>query len=77
MCVTFLTLFFKDFLKQTSFSSMLVENNHNLVVAKTFHIHLSLKKSLESNVSICCVTCIYAFYFIVSFFLSKKIKQSF
>ena len=72
MCITFLTLFFKDFLKQTSFSSMLVENNHNLVVAKTFHIHLSLKKSLESNVSICCVTCIYAFYFIVSLFYLRR-----
>ena len=72
MCVTFLTLLLKDFLKQTSFSSMLVENDHNLVVAKTFHIHLSLKKSLESNVSICCVTFIYAFYFIVSFFYLRR-----
>ena len=61
MCVNFLK-YSIDFLVVTSFSSMLVENDRNLMIEKMFCIQLSLKKVFGDLVSICYVTCIYLFY---------------
>ena len=44
ICVNFLK-YSIDFLVQTLFSSLLVENDRNLFVAEMFRIQLSLKKS--------------------------------
>ena len=55
MCVTFLK-YWIDFLVQTSFSLLLVENDHNLFMAKLFFIQLSLKKvfgDLRFNLFLC------------------------
>ena len=55
MCVNFLK--YLTFLVQNSFSSILVENDRNLIVAKMFRtMQLPLKKrSSETYISICCV----------------------
>ena len=61
------------FLLQNSFSSMLVESDHNIIIAKMFRIQLSLKKvfgylhfqSVVLHVCIC--------YFILTFLIEDKI----
>ena len=75
MCVNFLR-YLINFFVQMSSSSMLVENDCNLLIAKMFltvsYIYnYHWKKSLETYVSICCVTCIY-FYFILTLFDSGR-----
>ena len=70
MCVNFLK-YSIDFLVPTSFLSILVENDRNLMIEKMFCIQLSLKKIFGDLVSICYVTCIY-FLFYIELFWSKK-----
>ena len=69
MCVNFLK-YSIDFLVVSSFSSMLVENDRNLMIEKMFCIQLWLKIVFRDLVSICYVTCIYLFY--IELFWSEK-----
>ena len=69
MCVNFLK-YSIDFLVVSSFSSMLVENDRNLMIEKMFCIQLWLKIVFGDLVSICYVTCIYLFY--IELFWSEK-----
>ena len=66
MCVNFLK-YSIDFLVPTSFLSILVENDRNLMIEKMFCIQLSLKKIFGDLVSICYVTCIYFLFYIELF----------
>ena len=69
MCVNFLK-YSIDFLVVSSFSSMLVENDRNLMIEKMCCIQLWLKIVFGDLVSICYVTCIYLFY--IELFWSEK-----
>ena len=52
---------------------MLVEKDHDLIIAKMFCIQLSLKKVFRDLRFNRCVTCIYYLSYI-EFFRTKKIK---
>ena len=67
MCVNFLK-YSIDFLIQTSFSLLLVENDHNLFLAKIFRIQLSLKKVFgDLHFNLLCNIYIF-FYFTLRYF---------
>ena len=64
------------FLVQISFLSMVTENVGNLILAKCFVYNYHWKKSSETYISICCVTCL-CFLLYNELFWSKKIKYFF